>query len=111
MDKPYKYTIDRAQLGRIIFNNAQERLWLENLIHPIITEKLIEGIDRNANKAILILAIPLLFEANLTHLSNENWLVYCKYEQQIKRLIKRNVLSAEKQLKDLKVSILLLLCV
>jgi len=31
--------LDRSQLREIIFNNDHERLWLNNLLHPIIQEQ------------------------------------------------------------------------
>ena len=30
--------IDRKALGRIVFNNREERLWLEQLVHPLVRQ-------------------------------------------------------------------------
>ncbi|MGB7085313.1 MAG: dephospho-CoA kinase, partial [Phormidesmis sp.] len=43
---------------------------------------------------ILVYSIPLLFEANLTHLVTEIWVVACDPAQQKERLMARNQLSA-----------------
>ena len=32
-------TVDRAALGRIVFQDPAERRWLEQLIHPIVRER------------------------------------------------------------------------
>ncbi|MFM7192079.1 MAG: dephospho-CoA kinase, partial [Microcystaceae cyanobacterium] len=42
---------------------------------------------------IVVLSIPLLFEANLTYLVKEIWVVYAHPEQQIQRLQSRNRLT------------------
>ena len=34
-----KGKLDRSKLREIIFDNTSEKLWLENLLHPIIREK------------------------------------------------------------------------
>ena len=42
---------------------------------------------------ILLLVIPLLFEAKFTDICTEIWLVKCPKEVQKKRLMKRNIIS------------------
>ena len=54
-------TLNRAQLRQIIFANAQEKLWLENFLHPIIREETILQL-RSAKSIYVILASPLLLE-------------------------------------------------
>lgn len=82
--------IDRKALAKIIFSNSQERLWVEKLLHPIIHERLIEEIKKHKNSPILILVIPLLFEARLTNLCSEIWVVNCTEKQQYERLSRRD---------------------
>ncbi|WP_414566267.1 MULTISPECIES: dephospho-CoA kinase [unclassified Anabaena] len=88
-------SLNRQQLGEIIFDNQHERSWLENLIHPYVSDRLINAIAESPSP-ILVLVIPLLFEAQMTHLVTEIWVVYCSDSQQLQRLIQRNHLS-EKQ--------------
>ncbi len=87
--------IDRDQLGKIIFTDPQEKLWLEKVIHPIVTEKIVQEIYKSRDESTLVLTIPLLFEANLTFLCNEVWVVSCKREQQISRLMKRDDINQD----------------
>ena len=82
--------IDRKVLAEIIFSNPEERLWIERLLHPIIHKKLIKEIKKQKNSPVLILVIPLLFEARLTSLCNEVWVVNCTEKQQYERLCKRD---------------------
>lgn len=89
-------SLDRAKLGQIIFQDAQERQWLEAQIHPFVRSHMLQDRDRalQANPdAPVILVIPLLFEAGLTQLVTEIWVVTCPADQQLARLIQRNQLS------------------
>ena len=79
--------INTKKLKTIIFNNQSERLWLEELLHPLIREKMINKCYELKNKKILLLVIPLLFEAKFNDLCTEIWLVKCSKKRQIKRLM------------------------
>jgi dephospho-CoA kinase len=84
--------LNRQILGDIIFNNLEERQWLESKIHPFIINKFEKEISL-LKSSIMILSIPLLFEAQLTSLVTEIWVVHCSYKKQIKRLIKNNKMT------------------
>ena len=90
-------TLDRAQLGSIIFNDPKERAWVENLIHPYVRDCFTQSITALADQAVLVLAIPLLFEAGLTHLVSEIWLVTCPSAQQRDRLQSRGLTPDQAQ--------------
>ena len=86
--------LNRTRLGDIIFNDTDEKAWLEAQIHPYVRKRFQEVIDSLDNH-IIVLSIPLLIEANLTHLVSEIWVVFCDYEQQIQRLQQRNHLTEQ----------------
>jgi dephospho-CoA kinase len=86
--------LNRTKLGDIIFNNIEEKIWLESQIHPYVRKRFQEVID-SLDNPIIVLSIPLLIEANLTHLVSEIWVVFCDYEQQIQRLQQRNHLTQQ----------------
>ena len=87
--------IDRAALGRIVFQDPAERHWLEQLIHPIVRDRFNQALTLHAKTPAVVLMIPLLFEAGLESLCSEIWLVDCNESQQLERLITRDGLSAE----------------
>ena len=87
-------TLNRQQLGQIIFHNAAEKAWLENQIHPFIRARFKEITATFSPDQTLVHAIPLLFEAKLTHLVSETWVVFCDPTQQKERLMQRSQLSA-----------------
>jgi dephospho-CoA kinase len=86
-------TLDRPQLGAIIFNNPIERQWLESQIHPYVRDCFDREISRLQPDATVVLAIPLLFEAKLTTLVTEIWVVSCDLATQIDRVMRRDRLD------------------
>jgi dephospho-CoA kinase len=84
--------LDRSALGEIIFNDPQEKSWLEAQIHPYVRDRFVRELEKLPAETV-VLAIPLLFEANMTDLVTEIWVVYCNETQQIERLMRRDRLS------------------
>jgi dephospho-CoA kinase len=84
--------LNRQALGEIIFNNAEEKRWLESKIHPYVRSRFSEELAQ-LDADIVVFVIPLLFEANLTHLVTEIWVVSCDRSRQIQRLQQRNGLT------------------
>jgi dephospho-CoA kinase len=90
---PAAAMLDRGALGRIVFANAEERRWLEQLVHPLVRQCFDAELQRLAAEPVVVLIIPLLFEAGLEELCSEVWLVDCTEAQQLQRLMARDGLS------------------
>ncbi len=81
--------VNRKKLGSLIFSDEKERKKLEEFLHPLIKDRLIDQSRLCENKNIpYILEIPLFFEKRNYDI-NEVVVVYCQKEQQIKRLLQR----------------------
>lgn len=87
-------TLNRKQLGSIIFQDMAEKQWVEAQIHPFVRAQFARVMQSFPTDQTLVYSIPLLFEANLTPLVTEIWVVYCHPQQQQQRLMQRNQLSA-----------------
>lgn len=89
-------TLDRAALARIVFADPAERRWLEQLVHPIVRQAFSDALERLRSVPVVVLMIPLLFEAGLEDLCGEIWVVDCGSEaEQIQRLRTRNPMGLE----------------
>lgn len=88
-------TLHRRQLGQIIFQDPQEKQWIEQQIHPFVRQQFTQGMAALAQSPIVVQAIPLLFEANLTDQVTEIWVVICPETTELERLIARDSLSTE----------------
>ncbi len=87
-------SLDRSALGEIIFNNPEEKLWLESKIHPYVRDRITSALQELKVDTV-VLAIPLLFEAKMTDLVTEIWVVSCDRQEQIRRLIERDRLTED----------------
>ena len=91
--------IDRKKLGDIVFSNYQSRKKLENIIHPIIRLRLQEYFDQHTDDNVILVAIPLVFEAHMEDLFDKIIFVFADDETRLERLMKRNSLSQQDAMK------------
>ena len=54
--------LDRAKMAGIVFNDADRRKALENIIHPLVRERSQALIDEAGDDAIVVYDVPLLAE-------------------------------------------------
>jgi dephospho-CoA kinase len=90
-------SLDRALLGQMIFNDDTLRQTLDELMHPAIVREMITRRDAyiKQDAPLIILDIPLLFEAGLSDLVDRILVVYTTEAVQRERLMKRNDLSIQ----------------
>jgi dephospho-CoA kinase len=89
--------VDRRRLAEIVFNTSAERHWLENRIHPPVRDRFQAQLAALSTPGYptVMLSVPLLFEARMTDLVNEIWVVFCPPDQQIERIMTRDRLPTE----------------
>ena len=86
--------LDRALLRKKIFSNDKDKLWLNNLLHPLRGEQLI--IQMKAAKSdYCLLVAPLLIENDLITLVNRVLVIDVSETTQISRTTKRDNNSVE----------------
>lgn len=86
--------IDDRQLAKLIFENEENRLKINQMVHPIVQQKALQSIYRMTD-SFVFLSVPLLFEAGFDALCDQIVVVYAEDEIQLERLMKRNQLSKE----------------
>ncbi len=94
-------SLDRAQLRQIIFENNEEKTWVNNLLHPLIQQETQRQIQQ-IKAPYFIWVVPLLVENKLTHLASRVLVVDVTQEEQIARTMKRDGVSREQVLNILK---------
>lgn len=81
--------IDRARLGRLVFNDADARRRLNAIVHPLVREwmadRTVEAVARGAG--VVVQDVPLLFENGLEPLFSSVLLVYVPEAVQVERLM------------------------
>lgn len=80
--------LDRKALREIVFNDDNEREWLENCLHPIIVDQTVEALKQSTTP-YTILSAPLLLE-KLTDLTDRVLVIDCPEAIQIDRACRRD---------------------
>lgn len=90
-------SLDRAALGRIVFEDPAALARLEAIIHPAVRPRILAAIadaKLDGPPAIVIEAIKLV-EGGLAALCDEVWLVICEPTEQLDRLAGRGESAAD----------------
>lgn len=93
--------LNRAQLRHIIFQNQQEKAWVNQLLHPLIQQETQKQIQQ-IRAPYFIWVVPLLVENKLTHLADRILVVDVTEEEQITRTMQRDSVSRDHVLKILQ---------
>ncbi|WP_237066165.1 dephospho-CoA kinase [Microbulbifer guangxiensis] len=81
--------LDRARLRQLVFENEDERRWLEGLLHPLIREEIVQALAA-ASSPYAILESPLLIESGQDTLVQRVCVVDLPEEMQIERASARD---------------------
>ena len=96
--------LNRRLIGEIIFNQPDEREWINSVAHPILLNKARDFLVECsvAGASLVVLEVPLLFEAGWQHLFDEIWAVHIPKKIQIERLMARDKLTEQQALARIK---------
>uniref|UniRef100_A0A831TGM9 Dephospho-CoA kinase n=2 Tax=Thermorudis TaxID=1649508 RepID=A0A831TGM9_9BACT len=89
--------LDRRALARIVFSDPEQLARLESIVHPSVVELIRQRVAESRSPVVVIDAIKL-FEAGLAGDCDEVWVVTCKPEQQLARLMARDRIGEEEAL-------------
>lgn len=81
--------IDRVKLRQIIFANPEQRLWLEQILHPLIRQRIVDLLS-NSKSSYTVIEIPLLKERKTYPYLDRVLVVLAESETQIERVMARD---------------------
>ncbi len=90
-------SLDRRALARIVFSDPEQLARLESIVHPPVVELIRRRVAESRSPVVVIDAIKL-FEAGLAGDCDEVWVVTCKPEQQLARLMARDRIGEDEAL-------------
>lgn len=93
--------IDRKKLGQIIFNDKSKKEKLNQILHPIIKDIVLNDIRQYSQYGLVFLDCPLLFETDFHELCDETVVVYVNMDTQIQRLMARDGITFPEALKKI----------
>ena len=82
-------TLDRSKLRHLIFNDPEDRLWLQNLLHPLIRQEM-KTRQEASHAPYCLLIIPLLIECLPNALIDRILVVHSDEQARIKRVMQRD---------------------
>lgn len=88
-------SLDRTQLGRLVFADRERRRQLENLLHPLIRQDMLAKARLLQHHPYLLFVIPLLAETGQRDLVHRVLVVDCPEETQLRRLMARDGIMAD----------------
>jgi dephospho-CoA kinase len=88
--------LDRGQLRSIVFQEPEERAWLESLLHPVIREELIRQLHPDDYQLPYVLLVsPLLLETDQHELVDRVVVIDVPRDVQIERTMARDTNSRD----------------
>ncbi len=81
--------LNRAKLRKRIFSHPDEKKWLDNLLHPLIRDKMQQDLSK-VTTPYALLVVPLLIENQLQFMADRILVVDVSLDTQIKRTMKRD---------------------
>jgi dephospho-CoA kinase len=101
--------LDRVAMARVVFSDPKKRKLLESIIHPWVAEEKDRQLSEYVRQgsSLVIVDVPLLFEANWEEAFDVVVLVYVPRETQEERLTSRDAMNqtAMRERLDAQISI------
>jgi formamidopyrimidine-DNA glycosylase len=92
-------SISKGYIKNVINLNPEKKKLLENLVHPLVKKKCEDFINQHMDEKIVVVEVPLLFEAGFENLFDIIIGVQASSLTQINHLEKRHSLNVSKDLK------------
>ena len=86
--------LDKKKIGGIVFGDANEKTWLEKILHPKVRVNWKKWLKESKTR-LNVIEIPLLFENDLSSHFDFTVCVYSSEKIQMKRLLDRGLTNEE----------------
>ncbi|KPB72074.1 dephospho-CoA kinase [Pseudomonas cannabina] len=96
--------LDRSALRKLIFENPEQRRWLEALLHPLVNQEIVSYLAK-AKSPYAVLVSPLLIESGQSRMVQRLLVIDVPRQVQIERTMLRDRSSQEQVEAILKVQI------
>lgn len=84
--------LNRPALGRAVFGNEPNRLFLNGVVHPAVRREMLRQVVVAFLRGcdVVVLDVPLLFESNLARFCSTTVVVACDEDLELQRLLDRD---------------------
>lgn len=94
-------TINRAELGRIIFEDKSARARLNSISHPLIMNRLFAHMDK-CDETLVFAEVPLLFEGGFQLSFDGSIIITRPLSERLQAICERDTITREFALKKIK---------
>ncbi|TCO53048.1 dephospho-CoA kinase [Actinocrispum wychmicini] len=88
-------SLDRPKLAAVVFNDAEQRERLNNIVHPLVGMRTAELLQGAADDAVVVHDVPLLVEKNYAPMYHLVVIVDADVEKRVHRLTSTRGMSEE----------------
>ncbi len=88
--------INKAKMAQLVFNDANTRQQVNNIIHPAVRRIFLAWVSKHKDYPLLIQEAAILFESGAYKLLDKSMVVYAPEEIRIQRVIQRDDHSRER---------------
>jgi len=93
-------SLNKKKVAEVVFKNNDSRHSLEDILHPLVFERVEDFSDKiKAKEEVLIVAAPLIFEGGCEGRFDRTIVVFTKEESALERLEKKGIPRAEATLR------------
>jgi dephospho-CoA kinase len=86
-------SVNRAALGELVFHDAEAMRHLESIVHPAVSAAIAQELATVSSSGIAVIDAVKLLEGGSGAMCQSKWLVICREEQELARLMARSHLS------------------
>lgn len=90
--------ISRKLLGDLVFHDSELKKRLEDIMHPLIINRINDFFAENQDEEMVFVSAALLYEANMEKMFDKILFIYSDDEIRLERLMARNNLTREEAL-------------
>lgn len=94
-------TIDRRELGRIVFSDREALADLDRITHPAVIDA-VRSIIANSEQRVIAVDAVKLVESRMHELCDAVWLIVCDPDQQLQRLRQRAGVTEEEAIQRIQ---------
>lgn len=90
--------LNRRKLGNLVFNDQKELAKLNQIMHPLIKERILQLIKADQFQKLVVIDMALLFEGGYEKLCTSTLVIDTTPQRQLQQLMQRNHLSKKEAL-------------
>ncbi len=97
-------TLDRRAIAEVVFNDKEQIEKLNAALHPVIISDMKTKLERWEKQGVKLAVVdaPLLLETGIDAFCDQVWVVSCGVDEQRRRIMERDGLSAEDAVKRIE---------